>query len=53
MARPFFQTSTPIRSSAEEDEKRQFMFDSLTAGTSFAQVLMDQRRTPSGVYLLM
>jgi RNA polymerase sigma-54 factor len=40
----FSQTSSPVRSSTEDDEKRQFMFDSLTAGTSFAQVLMDQAR---------
>ena len=40
----FSSTSSPIRSSSEDDEKRQFMFDSLTAGTSFAQVLMDQAR---------
>jgi len=40
----FSSTSSPIRSSTEDEEKRQFMFDSLTAGTSFAQVLMDQAR---------
>lgn len=40
----FAQTSTPIRQSTEEEEKRQFMFDSLTVGTSFAQMLMDQAR---------
>src|SRR5439155_2678301 len=30
----FAQTNLPMRSSAEEEEKRQFMFDSLVAGTS-------------------
>ena len=40
----FSQTNAPIRQSAEDEEKRQFMFDSLTAGTSFAQMLMDQAR---------
>ncbi|MEI9961427.1 MAG: RNA polymerase factor sigma-54 [Limisphaerales bacterium] len=40
----FSQINSPIRQSSEEDEKRQFMFDSLTAGTSLAQVLLDQVR---------
>jgi len=40
----FSQTNVPMRQSAEEEEKRQFMFDSLAAGTSFAQMLMDQVR---------
>jgi RNA polymerase sigma-54 factor len=40
----FAQSNTPIRQSAEDEEKRQFMFDSLTAGTSFTQMLMDQAR---------
>jgi RNA polymerase sigma-54 factor len=40
----FSQTNAPIRQSAEDEEKRQFMFDSLTAGTSFTQMLMDQAR---------
>jgi RNA polymerase sigma-54 factor len=40
----FSQTNAPIRSSTEDEEKRQFMFDSLTAGTSFSQMLMDQAR---------
>src|SRR5881392_1218200 len=31
-------------SSAEEEEKRQFMFDSLVAGTSMQEVLMQQVR---------
>ena len=40
----FSTTSNPVRQNAEEEEKRQFMFDSLTAGTSFAEMLMDQAR---------
>ena len=40
----FSQTNVPMRQSAEEEENRQFMFDSLAAGTSFAQMLMDQVR---------
>ncbi len=40
----FSQTSTPIRSSAEDEEKRQFMFDSITAETSLAQHLVEQVR---------
>jgi RNA polymerase sigma-54 factor len=40
----FSQTNVPIRQSTEDEEKRQFMFDSLTAGTSFSQMLMDQAR---------
>ena len=40
----FSQTNIPIRQTAEEEEKRQFMFDSLAVGTSFAQMLMDQAR---------
>ena len=40
----FAQTNIPIRQTAEEEEKRQFMFDSLAAGTTLAQVLMDQVR---------
>ncbi len=40
----FAQTNIPIRQSAEDEEKRQFMFDSLAAGTTLAQVLMDQVR---------
>jgi RNA polymerase sigma-54 factor len=38
----FFQTNSPIRQSSEDEERRQFMFDSLTAGISFAQMLLDQ-----------
>ena len=40
----FAQTNIPIRQSTEDEEKRQFMFDSLAAGTTLAQVLMDQVR---------
>jgi len=40
----FSQASTPIRSSAEDEEKRQFMFDSITAETSLAQYLVEQVR---------
>ena len=43
----FSQTNLPIRQSAEDEEKRQFMFDSLTVETSLAQVLMDQAREAS------
>jgi RNA polymerase sigma-54 factor len=40
----FAQTNLPVRASAEEEEKRQFMFDSLVAGTSLAEVLLEQVR---------
>ncbi len=40
----FAQANIPIRQTAEDEEKRQFMFDSLAAGTTLAQVLMDQVR---------
>jgi RNA polymerase sigma-54 factor len=40
----FAQTNTPVRQSPEDEERRQFMFDSLTAGTSLAEHLMDQMR---------
>jgi len=40
----FSQTNIPIRQSAEDDEKRQFMFDSLTVETSLAEFLMEQAR---------
>src|SRR5438093_41306 len=33
----FAQASSPIRDSADEEEKRQFMFDSLVAGTSLQE----------------
>ncbi len=40
----FSATNVPIRQTSEEEEKRQFMFDSLTAGTSLAEFLMEQVR---------
>ena len=40
----FAQTNLPMRASAEDEEKRQFMFDSLVAATSLAEVLTDQVR---------
>jgi RNA polymerase sigma-54 factor len=38
----FSQTNIPIRQSTEEVERRQFMLDSLVAGTSLAQTLLEQ-----------
>ena len=40
----FSQTNVSVRHSPEEEEKRQFMFDSLTAETSLAEALMEQVR---------
>ena len=40
----FAQSNIPIRQSAEDEEKRQFMFDSLTVGSSLAQILTEQVR---------
>ena len=40
----FSQTNLPIRASAEEEEKRQYMFDSLVAGTSLQETLLEQVR---------
>src|SRR5882762_3528648 len=40
----FAQTNLPMRQSAEDEEKRQFMFDSLVAGTSLAEKLLEQIR---------
>ncbi len=40
----FAQTNLPSRASAEEEEKRQFMFDSLVAGTSLQEMLLEQVR---------
>ncbi len=40
----FAQTNLPMRNSAEEEEKRQFMFDSLVAGTSLQEMLLEQVR---------
>lgn len=38
------QTNAPVRQSTEDEERRQFMFDSLTAETSLAEFLMEQVR---------
>jgi len=38
----FSQTNLPSRATAEDEERRQFMFDSITAETSLAQHLMEQ-----------
>ena len=40
----FSQASGPSRATAKDEEKRQFMFDSLTTETSLAQHLMEQVR---------
>lgn len=40
----FSQTNVLMRSNAEEEEKRQFMFDTLTAGTTLSDVLFQQMR---------
>jgi len=40
----FAQTNLPMRASAEDEEKRQFMFDSLVAGTSLQEMLLEQMR---------
>jgi RNA polymerase sigma-54 factor len=40
----FSQTNAPMRSSAEADERRQFMFDSLVAPTSLQETLLEQAR---------
>jgi RNA polymerase sigma-54 factor len=40
----FAQTNVPMRLSAEDEEKRQFMFDSLVAGTSLQEMLLEQVR---------
>src|SRR5438876_11049002 len=42
----FAQTNLPMRQSAEDEEKRQFMFDSLVAGTSLQETLWEQVRLP-------
>lgn len=41
----FSQTNLPMRPSQEEEERRQFMFDSLVAGTSLQENLLEQVRT--------
>jgi len=40
----FSQTNLPIKASAEEEEKRQFMFDSLVVGISLQETLLTQVR---------
>lgn len=40
----FAQTNVPQRYSAEDEEKRQYMFDSLVAGTSLQENLLEQVR---------
>jgi RNA polymerase sigma-54 factor len=40
----FAQTNLPMRASAEDEEKRQFMFDSLVVGTSLQEMLLSQIR---------
>jgi RNA polymerase sigma-54 factor len=40
----FAQSNIPARSSPEEEERRQFMFDSLVAGTSLQEILIEQVR---------
>src|SRR5215472_11081388 len=40
----FAQTNIPVRASAEDEEKRQFMFDSLVAPTSLQETLLEQVR---------
>ena len=40
----FSQTNIPMRQSQEDEEKRQFMFDSLVAGTSLQENLLEQIR---------
>src|SRR5207247_6887698 len=40
----FSQTNLPVRQSQEDEEKRQFMFDSLVAGTSLQENLLEQVR---------
>ncbi len=40
----FAQTNIPMRPSAEDEEKRQFLFDSLVASTSLQDALMEQVR---------
>src|SRR5436190_3138425 len=40
----FAQTNIPSRTSSEDEEKRQFMLDSLVAGTSLQEMLLEQVR---------
>ncbi|MEK7676262.1 MAG: RNA polymerase factor sigma-54 [Verrucomicrobiota bacterium] len=41
----FAQTNIPLRQTQEEDERRQYMFDSIVAGTSLQENLLEQVRT--------
>jgi RNA polymerase sigma-54 factor len=43
----FAATNAPMRLSVEDEEKRQFMFDSLVAGTSLQEILLEQVRESS------
>ena len=43
----FGQANLPTRSTPEDEEKRQFMFDSLVAGTSLQEFLLEQVRQSS------
>jgi RNA polymerase sigma-54 factor len=40
----FSQTNVPSRNSSEDEEKRQFMFDSLVSGTSLQEHILEQVR---------
>jgi RNA polymerase sigma-54 factor len=40
----FAATNIPMRQSAEDEEKRQFMFDSIVAATSLQEILLEQAR---------
>jgi RNA polymerase sigma-54 factor len=40
----FAATNIPMRQSAEEEERRQFMFDSIVAATSLQEILLEQMR---------
>jgi RNA polymerase sigma-54 factor len=40
----YAQTNAPLRPSSEDDERRQFMFDSLVASTSLQEKLLEQVR---------
>ncbi|MBI3415372.1 MAG: RNA polymerase factor sigma-54 [Verrucomicrobia bacterium] len=41
----YSQANLPVRHSPEDEEKRQFLFDSLTTGTSLQEDLLEQLRT--------
>ncbi len=41
----FAQTNIPLRQTQEEEERRQYMFDSIVAGTSLQENLLEQVRT--------